>query len=156
MELVNKKAPLRSVVYVIATPGGSTTGVIVGVTVLLLCLVVCVVCVTGGGGGSYRRSRRRRLIRTAPAVTVQSPPVVSTSLTTPTIQTPVVINTTSYPQAQSGFKDYPPPYSTIAATTTDEVYSGTSEQGTLWGEWSCPCREVVPISEGPLSEVPLY
>ena len=57
-------------------------------------------------------------------------------------------------------------------------YSGTSEQGTLWGRRFCPlywvvpisevkiimhfgvetsilCKEVIPISEGPLSEVPL-
>ena len=27
------------------------------------------------------------------------------------------------------------------------MYSGTSEQGTLWGNSFVPCREVVPISE---------
>ena len=40
------------------------------------------------------------------------------------------------------------------------LYSGTSEQWTLWDQykfkWFVPFIEVVPFSEGPLREVPLY
>ena len=89
-----------------------------GVTLLVLFLMVLVVFVAIGGS-SYARARRRRLLRTAPVLMVHSPPDVSTTLTThspPAQQTPVIINTTSYPWDGSDFEDCPPPYSTVAET----------------------------------------
>ena len=52
-----------------------------------------------------------------------------------------------------GYRDYR--RSSVASRASGK-YSGTSEQGTLWAISFVPCREVVYISEGPLSEVPLY
>ena len=38
-------------------------------------------------------------------------------------------------------------FSSIYECQLLKVYSGTSEQGTLWGNGFVPCREVVPIWE---------
>lgn len=109
--------------------GSSLAGVIAGVTILGLCLVVLVVFAVVGGG-SYRRSKRRRLMRTAPIITVHSPPEVSTTLTThvpsSSQQTPATINSSSYPQNQSELKDCPPPYSAVTATTPGETVGHTT------------------------------
>ena len=96
-----------------------------GVTLLAVCLVVVVVF-AAVGGGSYRRSRRRRLIRTAPVVTVHSPPPlgvsnmhVHTSVEdTGPVVCPAVLNTTTVSHTPTHpdlwEKDYPPPYSAVA------------------------------------------
>ena len=68
-------------------------------------------------------------MRTAPIITVHSPPEVSTTLTThvpPPQQTPATINSSSYPQNQSELKDCPPPYSAVTATTPGETVGHTT------------------------------